>query len=258
MAIRSMLKMFAFSTHPFDASGEAEALVDSLMGGLFSATRFGRAEPVRQPLKGEGRAEAIALLRGPEGAQSGSVFLAGSKPAMTFTIDWRRGQSSVWYAEIDNKTAEGPAQCATLGAAFSALFSRFPAQFAAVAPSADWDARHWLLEEFEDGGEARTKAGLDLNGHLPGIFWWTLFGRQACEFFGRETLMSAPVAQAEDLGAAGGIALRADVCPQGLAGGRLSAAEAAVRQFLGSDYFFDIQYPRRKGLVIPGLTQAGP
>ena len=256
MAIRSMLKMFAFSTHTFDAPVEAEDLVDLMMGGLFAATRFGRAEPVRQPLKGEGRTEAIALLRGSKDAQSGAVFLAGIKPEMTFTFDWRRGQSSVWYAEFDAKLVKGPTHCATLCAELSALFTRFPAQFAAVAPSADWDARHWLLEMFDDGGESKTKTGLNLNGHLPGIFWWTLFGRQACEFFGRETLLAAPVAQVNDLGAAGGVALRADVCPQGLADGRLSAAEAAVRQLLGSDYFFDIQHPHRKGLVIPGLTQA--
>jgi hypothetical protein len=257
MALRSLLKMFAFSTHAFDAPGEAEALVDLLMGGLFAATRFGRAEPVREPLEGEGRAKAIALLRGPDGGQSGSVFLGGSKPAMTFTFDWRRGQSSVWYAQFDAATAGSPARCATLTAALSALFARFPAQFAGVAPSADWDARHWLREEFDDGGESITKAGLDLNGHLPGIFWWTLFGRQACEFFGRELLLSAPVAQAEDLGTIGGVALRADVCPQSHANGRLSEAEAAVRQWLGSDYFFDIQHPQRKGLAIPGVTKPG-
>lgn len=258
MAARSMLKLFAFSTHSFNAPGEALALIDALTAGLFAATHFGRAEPVRQPLAGTGRSEAIALLKGQHGAKSGSIFLAGSKPKMMFSVDWREGQTCMWYAEFDAKLADKPVNCAAFSDALAAIFSRFPAQFAAAAPSGDWDARHWLVEEFDDGGESSTKVGLDLEGHLPGIFWWTLFGREACEFFGRERLMSAPVAQASDLGANGGVALLADRCPQGLEGGRLSAAETAVRQFLGSAYFFDRQHRRRKGLVIPGLTQAAP
>ncbi len=256
MAIRCPLKMFAFSTHRFDAPGEAEALVDVLMHGVFAATRFGHAEPVRKPLKGGGRAEAIAMLKGGDGAASGSVFFAGSKPTMMFSFDWRHGQRSIWYAEFDAALASGPAQCAALSTALSALFTRFPAQFAAVAPTADWDARHWLVEEFDDGGESTTKVGLDLDGWLPGIFWWTLFGRQACEFFGRATLLSAPVAQVTDLGATGGIALQADVCPQNLANGQLSPAEMAVRNLLGRDYFFDIQNLHRKSQPIFGVTQA--
>lgn len=252
-----MLKLFAFSTHSFHTPGESDALIDALMSGLFTASRFSRAEPVRQPLAGDGRAEAIALLTGADGAKSGSVFLAGSKPVMTFTVDWRKDQTCMWCAEFDAKLADTPAHCATLSKALAALFSRFPAQFAAVAPSADWDARHWLVEEFDDGGESTTKVGLDLNGHLPGIFWWTLFGREACAFFGRKTLLSAPVAEVIDLGTAGGVALRADPCPQRLAGGALSPTELVLRDLLGQDYFFDIQKPQRKGLKIPGVTPAG-
>ncbi len=258
MAARSVLKLFAFSTHAFSAPGEAEASVDALTDGLFAATRFGRAEPVRQSLAGSGRAEATALLRGAPGAASGTVLLAGSKPAMTFAVEWRRDQMSMWFAEFDAKLAAGPPQCASLSAALARLFARFPAQFAAVAPSADWDARHWLVEEFDDGGESLTKVGLDLNGQLPGVFWWTLFGREACDFFGRETLLSAPVAQADDLGAAGGVALRADTCPQHLVGGQLSNTESALREFLGRDYFFDIRQPQHRGIGIPGLTAPSP
>lgn len=249
-----MLQLFAFSTHPFHAPGEAEALVDALMGGLFAASRFGRAEPVRQALAGDGRAEAIALLKGADGASSGSLLLAGSKPAMTFSIEWRRGQSCQWYAELDAKLAGDAARCAALSDALGALFARFPAQFAAVAPTAAWHARHWLVEEFDDGGESHTKVGLDLDGHLPGIFWWTLFGRDACTFFGRETLLAAPAAQALDLGAVGGVALRSDLCPQRIDGGRLSAAEEALREFLGRDYFFDICDPQRPCTGVPGVS----
>jgi len=256
MATRSMLKLFAFSTHAFDAPAEAEALIDALMGGLFAATRFGRNEPVRRSLAGAGRAEAIALLKGADGAKSGSVFLAGSKPAMTFTVDWRQGQTCIWYAEFDAKLAEKPSDCANLSAALAALFSRFPAQFAAVAPSADWDARHWIVEKFADGGESTTKVGLDLDGHFPGIFWWTLFGNEACAFFGREKLLSAPVAQTDNLGATGGVVLRADVCPQRIATGAPSPAESALREMLGQEYFFDINEPQCKGCGVPGVTQA--
>lgn len=255
MAIQSLLKLFSFSSHPFDTPGEAEALVDALMGGLFAATRFGSAEPVRRSLKGDGRTAAIALLKGAKGASSGSVYLSGSKPPMTFSIEWRRGQSCLWYAEFDAKLADDASHCTTLSDALASFFGRFPAQFAAVAPSADWDARHWLIEEFDDGGESRTKVGLDLQGHLPGVFWWTLFGREASEFFGRETLLAAPVAQALDLGASSGVALRAEVCPQRVAGGRLSAAEAAVREMLGDEYFFDIRDPDRCCTAIPGVSQ---
>lgn len=215
------------------------------------------ARSVLTLVAGAGRAEAIAQLKGADSTSSGSVFLAGSKPSMTFTIDWRRGRSCQWYAELDAKLAGKSAHCAALSDAVAAFFARFPAQFAAVAPSADWDARHWLVEEFEDGGESRTKVGLDLNGHLPGIFWWTLFGRDACAFFGRETLLAAPAAQALDLGAVGGVALRSDLCPQRIAGGRHSAAEASLREFLGRDYFFDIRNPRRRCTGLPGVSQPG-
>jgi hypothetical protein len=224
------------------------------MGGPFGATRYAWAEPVRIPLASGGRAGAIAMLRGADGANSGSVFLAGSKPRMTIAIEWRRGQSCHWFFDLDAKLALNTSQCDGLSAALAVLFTRFPAQFALLAPSGELQARHWLTEAFEDGGESHTKVGLDLPGHLPGVYWWTLFGREAAAFFGKDLLLAAPVAQAFDLGERGGVALRVSDCPHHAEAGQTSTAESAVRELLGAEYFFDIRDPNRHCSVIPGLT----
>ena len=84
--VKSSLELFAFSTHTFDSLGQAEDLVDMLMGGPFIATRFGSAEPVRTSLASGGRAAAIALLRGAQGANAGSIFLAGVQPGIRSAI----------------------------------------------------------------------------------------------------------------------------------------------------------------------------
>lgn len=254
MTQKTPLKLFAFSEHRFDAPGEAEALVDTLMGAPFGATRHGTAEPVRTPLAGKGRAAAVSALRGAQGTRGGAVFLAGTQPRLTAMMAWRHGQTCTWYAEFDPGMASNTAQCNRLVEALADLFKRFPARYAALAPGHCWKARHWLIEEFEDGGEAHTKMGLDLAGHLPGVFWWTLFGREATAFFGRDVLLALPVVQTIDLGAQAGVVLRTDACPDQYSDGGLSAAELAARDLLGAQYFFDIRDTQRTCAIIPGLT----
>jgi hypothetical protein len=251
---RPALQLVAFSKHTFDAPGEAEALIEQLMRVPFGATRFGAAEPARTPLTGAGRSAAASALRGVEGANYGTIVLAGTKPRMTVLVDWRRDRTSTWHAELDVSMASNPSRREVLVDALADLFTRFPARFAALAPAHCWRARHWHVETFDDGGETHTKVGLDLEGQLPGVFWWTLLGREATSHFGRDALLAAPAAQVLDLGEAGGVVLRAAPCPPEGSDVHLSAAEAALRDHLGSEYFFGIRAPTRRRAVIPGLT----
>lgn len=106
--------------------------------------------------------------------------------------------------EFEARLAGNTMKCDVLVEALAASLVRFPARYAALAPAQSWRTRDWRVEEFEDGGAAHTQMGLDLAGHLPGVSWWALFGREVAAHLGRDLLLALPVAQTIDLGVQAG------------------------------------------------------
>lgn len=233
-----MLKLFAFSRHGFASVDEARALVDFWRATPEPPQRFAWAEPVRQKLDGL-EEEAARLL-----ANEQVLFLARGKPASTWMFVWNdAGGAAQWYAEFAEAAAPTPDT-------WAAFFARFPVVWAGVAPQAHWKARHWHVEESDDGGEVESKVGLDAGAALPGLFWLTAFGGPATEHFGRARLLALPVQRSFDLGPSG-VLLQTDAAPP--PGPTPGTRESVVLDALGREHFFDIAAPHRPHTPIPRL-----
>lgn len=252
-ATGSMLKMFAFSRHRFDTTAKATALLDLLESSPYPPAAFNTAEPIRQKLTKETRSKAADLLSGAPQHRAGTLFLSSSRPRATWMFRWVTGATNRWYAEIATHEVSRPGGREEVVQFLLALFREFPVVFAGVAADSEWDAKHWITKEDENGDSETSKLGLELGPCLPGVYWMTVFGDQLTSHFGRKKLLASD-SGAVDLGKPGvAIVSSADPVKDQP---KLHADEQRILESLGKTYFFDIAAPSRPCAGIPGVTNS--
>jgi hypothetical protein len=251
------LKIFAFSRYRFDTREKALALIEWLAEGPFAPELFDAAEPVRRKLARSEWPQAADMLSGAPAHRGGTLFLQSKKPRATFVFAWFPAGTAEWYAEIDGALLARAGGRDKIVEFLAGLFGAFPVVFAGVSAEEDWNARHWVTEEDEDGGETTTKHGLDLRGCLPGVYWMTVFGTELVEHFGAARLRATSAAQAMDLGA-GGMALVLETDPVAAKQRALTAEEDRLREAIGDEYFFDLTRRDRRCTPVPGVSDSPP
>jgi len=123
------------------------------------------------------------------------------------------------------------------------LFRAARADFAFVGAKAEYDAKNLIRTESETG-TGQCIEGLDLEYHLPGIYWVNFFGPAYLDYFGAERLRKAPWLEVTDLGDAG---LQCTTCaePADWALREARDRQQAIRAALGEEHFFDRRAPKR-------------
>jgi hypothetical protein len=242
-----MLKLFAFSKYRFDKEEKISALLRHLSGGPFPPSTFGRSEPITQKLTPNNRSQLDDILLGTKNFEGGSLFLSSKNLKSTSVFQWAPNTVSDWYSEFSTEVLAR--QSKTLVEYLRGLFSEFPVVFAGIALDSDWDKKHWIVEEDEDGGELVTKVGLNLEYGLPGIYWITVFGSELLEHFDREVLTALPCYQVVNLGDSGIMLVLSD-SPDKIS----QSHEEEIIRTLGKEYFFDISNPDSACKKIIGLN----
>jgi hypothetical protein len=120
----------------------------------------------------------------------------------------------------------------------------------AVALRADYAYLHVLPQDEvdirPDDGRIGGMAALDLPNGLPGLPWAACYGKPYTGFFGKEKLLSLPVAEAREVGPDTAFCQLTDRlldCVTDTA--RLDERRRAVYEVLGRDAFFDPAAPER-------------
>ena len=103
----------------------------------------------------------------------------------------------------------------------------------------EYDAKNMSHE-----GGGLEAMGADASRYLPGLYWLNFFGKPYCDLMGRERLLSAPAAEAREVG--NGILLRLADNPLEWASPEYKAVERRVLDHAGPQYFFSKDDPNRK------------
>src|SRR5215203_3191457 len=182
-----MLKITLFTKHRFETKKKAREFFAFLNKSIFTPSRFGDYETAREKFDAKDLEFPVELLSGAPEYRSGEIFLKSEKPKSLMWIRWSVSGISEWYFEIDDKYFKKPEQVPAFIEFLAKLCETFPVVFGGAAPEEDWEAKHWLTEEDEEG-ETSQKLGLSLESCLPGIYWITIFGEELIKHFGKKKL----------------------------------------------------------------------
>jgi hypothetical protein len=128
------------------------------------------------------------------------------------------------------------------------LFKLFEPVYGRVCCMEDYRAKNLV-----QGAVAENAVGNDLRKHLPGIYWANFFGPRYVDFFGEDSLLTAPAHEARWLGEAG-ILLLVSESPFEYDDPEVKATEQAVVEHLGPEAFFFKSDPEDKEYRAPDLS----
>jgi hypothetical protein len=115
-----------------------------------------------------------------------------------------------------------------------------------AAHRSDYLSKNRLTYVHEDGKSTVEEwVGRDLHECLSGIYWANWFGPSYVDFLGREPLESTPCYSKTRL-ADGGYLVLTTASPLDYDTPEARQAEKEMREHLGPDRFYDIQYPARQ------------
>lgn len=253
-----MLSIMLWTRHKFDTQDKAAALFNLLneVGGTFTPSWFDNKEPIRKEYTKDDLSEPIKLLSGHPKYLGGGLLLKGSNYKYKALFNWNMEGISTWHIYLSKAYFKSPTRIEEFLHFISQLNQlgsngASPLIYGAAAPKEEWSTKHWLVKRRPGGRKSRKKAGLELKESLPGIYWFTIFGEELVEFFGREKIESLPVSHVFDLGQNGIGVLRRDF-PFTPENDLCHDHEIMAR--LGSQYFFDINDLEKQIEAIPGIT----
>lgn len=248
-----MFKATFFSRHQFNTDDEASDLLRLINEyGALVPTHFEerykrvdhlpfyRSNNLTQPIK---------LLK------AGSLYLKNSFYEATF--GWQRKFPARWDIKLYDAFFEESGRLLMLVDFVTSLCRRFPVLFGGVAPEEDWEAKHWLTETGDNGGQIKRCYGAYMVRSLPGIYWLTIFGTQLVSHFGHETIKGLEMIHScIDLGTNGlEIMMRENPTEDTLV--RRMEHDYQVVEALGKEYFFDIEDLSMPCRPIKGITDWG-
>ena len=108
----------------------------------------------------------------------------------------------------------------------------------------DFERKNTLPRPTMIEGKLIATGGMDIRKCLPGIYWANFFGKSYVQWFGENTLISAPCFERRPL-PNGGILLLSASTPLDYAKADAQRREWAMRRHLGEDAFFDKNNPKR-------------
>jgi hypothetical protein len=132
-----------------------------------------------------------------------------------------------------------------------------PVLFGKLCSFAETSAKHEVIQAFAEGrSRSQTGASIpELYEYLPGVYWFTVFGRELTEGLDIDAIRGFEDVRIRDLGS-GQLALQLDSDP--FSGGA-ELEERIVREnqiaaALGDDYFFDRDRPQRTLKQVPAFA----
>lgn len=185
---------------------------------------------------------------GPFSRQNGSVELSGADNGLVVVLnldEYLFAPSAGRWIWGNTVTVQIREQCSR--ATFATNIARRLAA-SACSELSPWYAHGHLYGEWNqknvsrEGGGILVK-GLDISRYLPGLYWLNFFGEPYCELIGKDCLLTAPAAEASEIGT--GVMLYLSVSPESWDTAEYRATEAAVLAHLGAQYFFDVRDPNR-------------
>lgn len=255
---RLMMNVNLFTNHEFNTQDKAFAFFEFLnkMDKLFVPTRFDTKEPVRKVYQKHDLSEPIKTLSGYPEHLYGDIFIKGDKFKFLARFNWSKSIISTWQIYLAEVFFSQPSHTEKFIQFITELCTHFNIIYGGASPDEDWDAKHWLISELPDGGSYHKKLGLSLEKCLPGIYWLTIFGKELVEFFGREKIHSLPFYRVTDLDN-GGILIVLREKPFDSSLSERLRHDSEVMEFLGYEYFFDINNIKKVCKTIRDVTQGG-
>jgi hypothetical protein len=108
----------------------------------------------------------------------------------------------------------------------------------------DFERKNTLPEPTMIEGKLIATGGVDIRRCLPGIYWANFFGESYVQWFGADTLTSAPCFERRPL-PKGGVLLLSAPTPLDYTKADVQRRERAMRRHLGEEAFFDKKNPKR-------------
>ncbi len=228
----------------------ASALLGSWTSQIDSRLRpefFDLGEPIRRSLEKEGVEAALDLWTS---NQMPVLLRRRTKPTLEADITWRptKGKDPrpyPWGCTAWLNRSAGDDLAVTL---FRFLIDHFKPAFGSISTEEDSRAKHWVT--FEDrGGRSERYMGLDVGRFttittdygkevLPGVYWLTYFGPGAVAILGGDGRFAHLKAhKVEKVGVGYLVWAYPSISEMGTPAAL--QAEAAIRQQLGPDRFFD-------------------
>jgi hypothetical protein len=108
----------------------------------------------------------------------------------------------------------------------------------------DFERKNKLPKPTMIEGKLIATGGMDIRRCLPGIYWANFFGRKYVQWFGENSLASAPCFERSTL-PNGGTLLLSTLTPLDYTKPDVQRRERAIRRHLGEEAFFDKDNPKR-------------
>ncbi len=256
----SQFQMKLSMRYRFDSGEKAESLLSFLSGeaNVFAPVRYDDYEPARKIYDPQDTREPIALLSGAPAHRDGGIALKGAKYKSLVTIGWGTDGHGGMTFSLDQAFFTKKDRTAELMALLTSLCDRYPFIYGYGASIEDWEATHRRRIESPDGIVTDIKIQTDYERCLPQVSWLTLFGASLVNHFGRDVLLSLPVAQTFELGNESIGILLTSASPFASSQDERFALATKVMSRLGNQYFFDSNDVARECAPIPGITPGGP
>ncbi len=173
------LKFIIFTKSDLNSSIFFKSFLKKGIEGALKLEKYDYKEPTKIKLDKNNLGQVIAML-----TEYGNVILKG-KNKTTLTA-WQSKSFTTWrgHSSINENNVE------EIVSLIEILSNDNQILFAALLTENEYDLKHKVVDEYSYGWEGMSKQ--DFMNFLPGIYWYTIFGKELVEVIGIEKFKNLP------------------------------------------------------------------